>query len=574
MDTSILLIGASLILAGILLSPLSTRVGMPVLLIFLGIGMLAGEDGLGNIPFSDINLAFTVSSLALAVILLDGGMRTPISSFRVGLRPALFLSTLGVVITALICGLFAAWVLQLPLLVGLLMGAIISSTDAAAVFSLLQGRRLHINERVKATLEIESGSNDPMAIFLTMMLILLLQNSTQTGWQLLLMLLQQFGIGTLTGLGCGVLVSTLLRKMTLVPAMYPLLVVSAGVAMFSFTNMIGGSGFLAIYLMGVFLASRKNYHMDSILQIHDGLSWLAQLILFLLLGLLVTPSELIFNFGPSLAIAFVLILIARPVATMISLLRFGFSKKERIFIGWAGLRGAVPVVLAIFPLMAGLPDASTIFQVTFIVVLVSLVLQGSTLNLLARNLNLEVPARPEPQLRIPLNVAAAEGYELLLFPLKGKRWSTPVDITDIHLPSPSRVVMFFREGEMIERRRGLKVQENDLLVVLTHYDHLNDVSQILGWDEPPERLTDHRFFGEFTVHGQVTLREIESVYGVNLQQFDPHLTLSECFNKTSKGHPVIGDRLDLGTVLLVVREIDGDLVTKVGLKISKSLGHS
>mgnify|MGYP003110057685 CR=1 FL=1 len=558
-------------LAGILISPLSNKVGMPVLLVFLCIGMLAGEDGPGNIAFSDFNLAFIVSSLALAIILLDGGMRTPIASFRVGLRPALLLSTFGVVITALICGLFAAWILQLPILVGLLMGAIVSSTDAAAVFSLLQGKRLHINERVKATLEIESGSNDPMAIFLTMVLILYLQNSGETNREMMLMLAQQFGIGTITGIGCGYLVTTLLRKLSLVSAMYPLLVVSAGVSMFGFTNYLGGSGFLAIYLMGVYLAGQDDYHMDNILQIHDGLSWLAQLILFLILGLLVTPSELMVNIISSLVIAFVLILVARPVATIISLLPFGFSRNERIFISWAGLRGAVPVVLAIFPLMAGLPDANQIFEVTFVVVLVSLILQGSTLNLLARVLKLEVPAKPEPKLRFHLNEADIEGYDLLLFPLKGARWITPMNIMDLQLPPPSRIVMFFRDNQIIERRAGVMVQENDLLIVMARHEHINDISQILGWDEPPERLTDHRFFGEFTVHGEVTLNEIKAIYSVKLEQCDPNQTLSEYFTSVSKGHPVIGDRIDMGTILLVVREIDGDKVTRVGLKLRKEI---
>jgi cell volume regulation protein A len=234
-----------------------------------------------------------------------------------------------------------------------------------------------------------------------------------------------------------------------------------------------------------------------------------------------------------------------------------------------GLRGAVPVVLAIFPLMAGLEDARAIFQVTFVVVLVSLVLQGSTLAPLARWLKLEVPPKPEPSLRVDLEVPAAAGHELLLFPLKGKRWLTPVEITDIHLPDPSRVVMYFREGRMYERRRGLFVQEHDVLAVLAHHDHVADVCQILGWDEPPDRLTDRRFFGEFTVNGSAALGDVLQMYGVEVKQFDAGLTLADCFARASRGHPVVGDRLDLGTILLVVREVSGDKVLKVGLKLGK-----
>lgn len=573
METSflvVLLIAAGLVMAGILVSPLSKRIGMPVLLLFLAVGMLAGEDGPGNIVFNDVRTAFLVSNLALAIILLDGGMRTRVQSFRVGLRPAFVLATVGVTITAGVSGLAAAWLLDLPLLVGLLIGSIVSSTDAAVVFSLLQGKGLSLNERIKATLEIESGSNDPMAIFLTIMLIGMIQYPASTVASGLVLLLQQFGWGALAGFVGGQLMALLLRKVTLVSAMYPLLVVSGGLVLFGLTNLVGGSGFLAIYLMGIVLASRRNPQMESILQIHDGLAWLAQLILFLLLGLLVTPSDLLDTLPEALLIAAALILLARPLSTFVALLPFGFTRNEQLFMGWVGLRGAVPVVLAIFPLMAGLENAQVIFQVAFVVVLVSLVLQGSTLAPLARRLKLEVPPKPEPQLRVPLQVPAAGNHELLLYPLRGKRWLQPVEITDIHLPAPSRIVMFFRDGAMFERRRGLSVQEHDVLAVLAHHDHVADVGQILGWEEPPERLTDRRFFGEFTVNGSAALRDVQAMYGVAVTQFDAGLTLAECFNQVSRGHPVVGDRLDLGSVLLVVREVSGDQVKKVGLKLSRN----
>ena len=564
-----LLIAATLVVAGILVSPLSNRLGMPVLLLFLAVGMLAGEDGLGNIAFDDFRTTFLVSNLALAVILLDGGMRTRLDSFRVGLRPALVLATLGVVITAVVCGLAATLLLGLPPLVGLLLGAIVSSTDAAAVFSLLQGRGLSLNERVKATLEIESGSNDPMAIFLTVMLIGLIQDPQGSVLGGFVMLLQQFGIGGVAGLAGGWLVQRLLRHVVLVSALYPLLVASSGLALFSLVNLIGGSGFLAIYVMGVALASRRNPQMDGILQIHDGLAWLAQLVLFLLLGLLVTPTQLISTLGEALVIAAVLILVARPLATSLCLWPFGFSRREHVYMAWVGLRGAVPVVLAMFPLMAGLEDARVLFQVTFIIVLVSLVLQGGTLAPNSRWLSLELPPRPEPRLRVPLQVAGAGDHELLLFPLHGERWQQPVDISDIHLPDPSRVVMFFRDGHMYERRRGHEVREGDVLAVLAHRDHAGDVGQILGREEPPERLTDRRFFGDFTVNGTARLRDVRDMYDVDIKGHDPEQTLSDCFVKAGRGHPVVGDRLDLGALMLVAREVVGDQVLKVGLRLSR-----
>jgi cell volume regulation protein A len=564
-----LLVAAGLMMTGILVSPLSSRIGLPVLLLFLAVGMLAGEDGIGKIRFDDFRTSFLVTNLALAIILLDGGMRTRIESFRVALRPALVLASVGVVVTAMVGGVFAAWLLDLPLLAGLLLGSIVSSTDAAVVFNLLQGKGLSLSERVKATLEIESGSNDPMAIFLTVLFIEFIQNPGSSLLEGIWMLVQQFGIGGLCGVLGGLLMVRLLRVVNLVNAMYPLLVVSGGFILFAVVNLIGGSGFLAIYLMGVVLAAKRNRHMDEILQIHDGLAWLAQLVLFVLLGLLVTPRELIETLPQALLISAALILIARPLSTVVSLLPFGFSKREHVYMAWVGLRGAVPVVLAVFPLMAGVEHAQTIFQVTFVVVLVSLLLQGSTLAPLARWLKLEVPPRPEPQLRVQLQVPAAGDHELLLFPLKGARWRTPVDITDIHLPDPSRVVMFFRDGEMFERRRGFKVQEGDVLAVLAHRNHASDVGQILGWEEPPERLTDRRFFGDFTVNGAALLRDVQAAYGFAVPGYADEMSLSDCFAKACRGHPVVGDRLDLGSILLVAREVQGDQVVKVGIRLGK-----
>lgn len=565
-----LTVGSALVAAGVLVSPLSSRLGMPVLLFFLGIGMLAGEDGLGNIVFDDINTAFVVSNIALAVILLDGGMRTRTSSFRVALRPSAVLATVGVVITAVFVGLATTWIMDLPLAAGMLIGAIVSSTDAAAVFSLLQGKGLSLNERVKATLEIESGSNDPMAIFLTLMFINMLQDPEASVWAGLVMLIQQMGIGTFAGVAGGYVFAALLKRVRLESTMAPILVASAGLTLFAVTSLIGGSGFLAIYLMGIVLATKRTPLWEDILHIHDGLAWLAQIILFVLLGLLVTPSQLLDTLPQALAISAVLILIARPLSTVIGLAPFGFSKREHVYMAWVGLRGAVPVVLAVFPLMAGVEGAQTIFQITFVIVLVSLILQGGTLAPMARWLKLEVPPKPEPTLRVPLRTDAAGEFELLLFPLKGKRWQNPRPIVDVHLPDPSRIVGFFSKGTFYERRGGLNVQEGDVVAVFAQAKAASDVGRVLGWDEPPERLSDRRFFGDFTMNGSARLRDVQMLYGVNLpEKLDPEMTLADCFARSSRGHPVVGDRLDLGTLLLVAREVQGDQVVKAGLKLSK-----
>lgn len=570
MDMTLLLLGAGLVFLSIVLTPLSTRIGMPVLLLFLGIGMLAGEEGPGGIVFHDVELSFLVGNLCLAIILLDGGMRTRVESFRVGLRPALTLATLGIVITAGVGGVFAAWLLDIPLIMGLLIGAIVSSTDAAAVFALLHGRGLQLNERVGATLEIESGSNDPMAIFLTLMLIEVIQGGAGNSlFAAFMMLVQQFGLGALSGLAGGWLIAQLVRKMRLVPALYPLLVVTAGISLFSATNAIGGSGFLAIYLLGVVLANNGVRGMTAILQIHDGLAWLAQLALFLLLGLLVTPSELLKIAPFALLIALVLIFVARPVSTFISLLPFGFTFKEHVFIGWVGLRGAVPIVLALFPFIAGVEGSSLIFQVAFVVVLVSLLLQGSSLAWLARKLELEIPNDHAPQKRMELDHQHTGDHELLLVSLVGNRWKTSTPINQVHLPERTQFAAVFRKGEMMPARTGVDLQEHDVVAVLAHKDQIADVGVILGRYDPPERLTDRRFFGEFVLNGEAQLSDVKMVYGVSVDRYPPEFTLSDCFAKAHHGHPVIGDRLDLGGIMLVVKAVDGDRVVQVGMKIRK-----
>ncbi|MCR8914139.1 potassium/proton antiporter [Marinobacter panjinensis] len=568
MDPILTLIGALMLVISIMLSPLSSRLGMPVLLIFLVVGMMMGEDGPGGLLFDDFELAFLIANLALGVILLDGGMRTRAETFRVGLRPALILASFGVFLTAAGAGLVAWWVFDLHWLTALLIGAIISSTDAAAVFSLLQGRGLHLNERVSATLEIESGSNDPMAIFLTLMLVTMIEaGGASEGWMALVMLVKQFGIGSVVGVAGGFIVVEMANRIRLTPSLYPLLVVAAGIMVFSGTNALGGSGFLAIYLTGVIIGNRPVRMMPMILQVHDGLAWLAQLCLFLMLGLLVTPSELLPLAGGGLILAFALIFLIRPITIMATLWPFGFNRRELGFISWVGLRGAVPIVLALFPIIADIPQAQLIFHVAFFIVLVSLVVQGTTMAPLARKLRLEVPTGEAPYRRLPLDVPAAGDHELMLFPLKGDSWETPKPLGQLRLPDNTAIAGVFRKRTCHQPTPDMEVSTGDVLAMFATPAVLPELGKALSGRHAPRYLAERAFFGDFVLNGDALLGDVEQVYGIEFDELPPELSLAECFARRTKGHPVVGDKVKLGPVTLVARATEADRVTKVGLKM-------
>lgn len=399
-----LLAGAALVFVSVLAGVFSARIGFSFLLIFLVVGILAGVDGPGGLVFDDFRLSFWVGNVALAVILLDGGLRTQMSTFRTGLRPSLLLATLGVLLSTCITGAAAHWLLDLSWPLALLVGAIVGSTDAAAVFSLLKSSGVQLNERVAATLEIESGMNDPMAVYLTLTFIAIALAMGAQGdhdgaalglSEILLSLLRQLGWGSLLGLGCGWAMAELVKRLGRGEdgggGVRALLVVSGGLSVFAFTTWIDGSGFLAVYLMGVVIGNRARRQVRASLSAMDGYAWLSQAGMFLLLGLLVTPSEMMKSLWPAIGVSLVLMFLARPLSVWLCLKPLHFSGREIAFISWMGLRGAVPIVLAVFPVMAGVEGAHIYFNVAFVVVLTSLVLQGSTIAWSARRLNVVLP---------------------------------------------------------------------------------------------------------------------------------------------------------------------------------------
>lgn len=509
-ETLVFLAGL-LLLFGIASSRLSARLGMPVLVLFLGVGMLAGSEGLGGVAFEDYGLASSVGSVALALILFDGGLRTSFGSVRAAWRPALALSTLGVVVTSAVTGLAAAWILGVPVLNGLLLGAIVGSTDAAAVFSVLRTSGLQLPERLAATLEVESGSNDPMAVFLTLGLIGVITGTADSAADLAQLFALQVGVGALVGVGVGRAAARAVNRADLAHGgLYPLLALACGLLAFGLAAVLGGSGFLAVYLAGIVLGNGPLVFRRGIFLFHDAVAWLGQIALFVLLGLLSFPSRLVAAAGPALLVAVVLIAVARPLGVALSMLPFRFRPRETALLSWGGLKGAVPITLATFPLTAGILGSAYLFDVVFFVVLVSALTQGWSLPAVARRLGLGRPAPDAPPLSVEITALRRVDGEIVDYTVAPSARVAGQRLSALALPDGASVTLVLRAGEMIVPRGTTALRPGDHVFVAmrTRLQPVIDRLFDPGAETPPledglalEFAADatlgqlHRFFG-------------------------------------------------------------------------------
>ena len=475
---NILLLGSVLLFISIISSKTSFRIGIPTLILFLIIGMLAGSDGPGGIYFNDPETAQLLGVIALTFILFSGGLDTKWQSIKPIIRNGLALSTLGVLITAGLVGLFATYVLGFSVYEGLLLGAIVSSTDAAAVFSILRSRNFGLKGTIRPLLELESGSNDPMAYFLTISMIYLMQHPDVSVWSVV----PKFFIDMLLGVACGYvsgkLMVWILNKIQLnIDGLYPVLVLSLVFFTFSFSERIGGNGFLAVYISALLLGNSNFIHKKSLMRFYDGQAWLMQIVMFLTLGLLVYPRQILPIMGEGIMISAFLILIARPVAVFISL---AFAKdmnvRKKLFVSWVGLRGAAPIVFATYPLLANVEYAHTIFHLVFFISVSSVLLQGTTLPWLAKWLHVNVPDKIKRSFPLDIEFKEAHKSELVEMDIPYSSPAAGKPVVDLNLPHSAFIVLIHRGGKYFTASGDTILEPGDHLLLMA--DSKKTVSKI------------------------------------------------------------------------------------------------
>lgn len=463
----ILLIVSLLLLVSILAGKTSYRLGIPTLLLFLIIGMLAGSEGFGKIPFDDPERAQFIGIIALNYILFSGGFDTNWKSIRPVIGKGVMLSTVGVVLTAGLVALVVWYFTHFTFLEAFLLGAIVSSTDAAAVFSILRSKSVSLKGQLRPTLELESGSNDPMAYFLTVSIISIIQSPDKTLLSIVPLFFMQFSIGAIMGFGMGKFGQLVINRIKLdYEGLYPVLALALVILTFSATQFLHGNGFLAVYICGVFLGNKELIHKKTLVKFFDGVAWLMQIILFLTLGLLVYPSEMIPLLVPGILISLFLIFIARPVAVMLSLSVFKMYNRDRLFISWVGLRGAVPIVFATYPMLIGVDSSHTIFNLVFFVTIISVLVQGTSLPLVSKWLHVALPLKLRRRTPADIELSDSVKSELIEVDIMDDSPAAGRKILELNFPKTALIVMINRSGKFITPNGNTQIMKGDKLMIL------------------------------------------------------------------------------------------------------------
>lgn len=555
-------LGAVLVMAGILSSLLALRFGAPLLLVFLLIGMVAGDAGPGHLNFDDVRTTYLVGSVALALILFDGGLRTRFQNIRAVLAPSMVLATIGVLLTALITAPVARYALDLNWIEAMLVGAVVASTDAAAVFLLVHAQGLRLRPRVGATLEAESGTNDPFAVFLTLMLVELISSGSGSIGQIGLEFLREALLGAIIGVVGGRLVVLALNRVALPQGLHAPFVTTAALVVFGAAQIGHASGFLAVYLAGIIIGNRPTRAHNSVVTFLDAATWLAQIVMFVLLGLLVSPHRLLSSAVPAVIVALSLMLVARPLAVFFCLLPFRFSWREKIFIAWTGLRGAVAIFLASIPMLVGLSQAYLYFDVAFVVVIISLLLQGWTLAAAARRLHVALPRSERGPRRVELDLPGQLEQQLVGYPVRPKSLFFRRGL----IPSWSKPTLVIRDQHILSPSEADPIAPGDYLYLLAPPEKAEALDRFFV-DMQPSSAPDPHLLGDFTVSGEVTLGDVAQAYGVNVDAEQSKLTLADYFDVHLDHAPKEGATLPLDSIVLVARNLSGGRVNVIGLRL-------
>jgi cell volume regulation protein A len=560
----IILLGSLLVLAGILSSLVALRFGAPLLLVFLLVGMLAGEGGPGGLKFNDVGAAYLVGSIALALILFDGGLRTRMATFRNVLAPAVALATVGVLITMLLTAPVAKLALGVTWLQALLVGAVVASTDAAAVFLLINARGLRLRPRVRATLEVESGTNDPFAVFLTLLMVEFLLVG-DLGWShALLIFLRDSVLGCIIGIAGGRIIAMVLNRLALPQGLHAPFVAVSALVVFAAANSLHTSGFLAVYLAGLAVGNRQTRAHNSVVVFLDAVTWLAQIVMFVLLGLLVWPQRLAHSLLGAIVVALTLMLVARPAAVFVCLAPFKFQWREKLFMSWVGLRGAVGIFLASIPLLVGMPTAYLFFDVAFVVVLSSLLIQGWSVTFAARKLDIAFTRTDPIPRRVELDLPGQLAREIVGYPVPP---NSPFLRRGL-IPNWARPTLIVRKEEILTPAEAHPLREGDYVYLLAPPEKAQALDRFFVAMPSPAK-PDPRLLGDFFVGGDATLGALAEIYGLQVAADHNEVSLADFFRE-NLGRPArAGDIVQLGPIALLAHKVADDRVTTVGLRLAE-----